>query len=100
MSIKKYIRKSMEFILSKYNYKVIPDNFMSWPNHDKGFKLIFDKQKKFGWKDNNVIKINKMYKVYQLLDLVRDIDGNWAECGVYKGSTAFLLEVIIKNIKF
>ena len=64
---------------------------MSWPHHDKEFKLIFDKQKKFYWKDHNVIKINKMYKVYQLLDLVRDIDGNWAECGVYRGSTAFFI---------
>ena len=99
MYIKKYIRKSMEFILSKYNYKVIPDNFMSWPHHDKGFKLIFNKQKKFGWKDHNVIKINKMYKVYQLLDLVRDIDGNWAECGVYRGSTAFLLGSYNKKYK-
>ena len=40
-----------------------------------------------------------MYKIFQLLDLVRDIDGNWAECGVFKGSTAFLLGCYNKKHK-
>ena len=40
-----------------------------------------------------------MYKIFQLLDLVRDIEGNWAECGVFKGSTAFLLGCYNKKHK-
>ena len=39
-------------------------------------------------------KFIKCTKIFQLLDLVRDIEGNWAECGVFKGSTAFFTRML------
>ena len=62
MSAKLYIRKFLEFILFKFNYKIVPNHFISWPHYDNEFKLIFDSQKKFGWKDQDGTKIHKMYK--------------------------------------
>lgn len=78
---------------------IVPDTFVFWENNDDVFEKIFDGQKKFGWQDENVVKKIKMYKIYQLLNLVKDIDGNWSECGVYRGSTAFLLGYYNKKYK-
>ena len=99
MLFKSSLRKLLQSILLKFNYKLVPNNFISWPHNDLEFYKIFNAQKKFGWKEDNGPKIHRMYKLYQLLDLIKNVKGNWAECGVFRGSTAFLLASYNKRNK-
>lgn len=89
--MRKHVKRTLTSLLKRYNYRLVPNNFTIWPLADKEFQTIFQGQAAFGWKDASGPKIERMYKVFQILDLVRDVDGDWAECGVFKGSTAYLL---------
>lgn len=95
--IKKTARYFIELILRQFNYKLEPCNFYSWPHEDKYFKKIFEKQMKFGWNDDGP-KVHRMYQTYQLSQLTHKLDGEWAEVGVFKGATAFLLASLIKDL--
>ena len=52
---------------------------------------------KFGWNDDGP-KVHRMYQTYQLSQLTHKLDGEWAEVGVFKGATAFLLASLIKDL--
>lgn len=78
-------------ILSYFNYKLVAANFTNWALTDKEFYDIFNEQKSFGWFEDNGPKIQRMHMIKNLLGMVKLIPGEWAEVGVFKGSTAFLM---------
>jgi O-methyltransferase len=95
--LRKYVKQTLTSLLKRYNYRLVPNNFTIWPLEDKEFQTIFREQAAFGWSDVSGPKIERMYKVFQLLELVRNVDGDWAECGVFKGSTAYLMGSRLKS---
>ena len=78
-------------ILKKFNYKLVSANFINWALDDKEFYNVFNKQKLFGWVEDTGPKIQRMYMLKILLFMVKSVPGEWAEVGVYKGSTSFLM---------
>jgi O-methyltransferase len=89
--MKKIIKKMIISLLRKKGYRIIANNLYDWPNKDSQFKKIFLKQVRFGWHGDNGPKIQRMYMVRNLLLSVKNLKGNWAECGVFKGSTSLIM---------
>lgn len=89
--IKSSMRKIIEVILQKRGYRLTPDNLFNWPTKDKEFLEIYNLQSKYGWREINGPKIQRMYMVRNMLLTTKGMQGDWAECGVFHGSTSLLM---------
>lgn len=89
--IKPLVRNLLEKFLLKMGYRLTPGNLYNWSQKDTEFKEIFNMQRQFGWSEDTGPKIQRMYMVKNLLTSIKGLDGNWAECGVFKGSTSLVM---------
>lgn len=85
-----FIKRILEKILSTFGYKLEANNFLEWTVEDSEFIEIFNLQSKFSW-ENEGPKIQRMYMIRNFILSISDIDGEWAECGVFKGSTSLMM---------
>jgi O-methyltransferase len=98
--IKRSIRYVLEVFLSRFGYRLEPKNFLIPHLVDKEFMTIFSKQKSFGWEEGGP-KIEKLFLLKDLLISIRKIEGDLAECGTFKGSSALIIaEYMIKYHDF
>ncbi len=67
------------------------DNLYDWPTRDQEFLELYNRQAQFGWQGTSGPKIQRMYMVRNLLLSVGGLPGEWAECGVFKGSTSLIM---------
>ncbi|MDA9291256.1 TylF/MycF family methyltransferase, partial [bacterium] len=95
--IKKTARRLIESFLSKQGYRLQPTNFMHWPTEDKEFQEVCELQSHFGWSGSVGPKFERMYVVKELLQLCRKVDGNIAECGVFKGATSLIISEYVQR---
>lgn len=89
--IKPFIKKILIRFLASRGYQLAPGNLFNWPLCDIEFMEIFDSQINFGWKEASGPKIQRMYMVRNFLLSTKGLDGDWAECGVFKGSTSLIM---------
>jgi O-methyltransferase len=89
--IKSFVRVALERLLASHGYRLQADNLFDWPLRDKEFMEIFQQQARFGWKETTGPKIQRMYMVRSLLLAGGGLPGDWAECGVFKGSTSLIM---------
>jgi hypothetical protein len=89
--IKHSVRTGLERFLARRGYQLIANNLFNWPSRDTEFMDIFQRQAQFGWKETGGPKIQRMYMVRNLLLSTKGVQGDWAECGVYKGATSLIM---------
>jgi O-methyltransferase len=89
--IKPLVRSALERFLSSRGYRLTASNLFNWPLRDAEFMEIFQRQARFGWQETNGPKIQRMYMVRNLLLSTKGLNGDWAECGVFKGSTSLIM---------
>lgn len=89
--IKSLIRSALERFLAANGYQLMANNLFNWPLRDPEFMEIFQRQARFGWKETHGPKIQRMYMVRNLLFAARGLEGDWAECGVFKGATSLIM---------
>jgi O-methyltransferase len=89
--IKSFVRIALERFLAKRGYQLLANNLFNWPLRDKEFMEIFQRQAGFGWRETGGPKIQRMYMVRNLLLASGGLPGEWAECGVFKGSTSLIM---------
>jgi len=89
--IKPLIRSALERFLAGRGYRLVANNYINWPLRDAEFMEIFQRQARFVWKDTSGPKIQRMYMVRNLLLSTKGLNGDWAECGVFKGSTSLIM---------
>jgi len=89
--MKSIVRAVLERFLAARGYRLIANNFVNWPEEDAEFIELFKKQAPFGWKESTGPKIQRMYMVRNLMMACKGLKGDWAECGVFKGSTSMLM---------
>lgn len=89
--IKSFVRIALERFLFKRGYQLLANNLSNWPLRDKEFLEIFQRQAEFGWCETGGPKIQRMYMVRNLLLACGGLPGDWAECGVFKGSTSLIM---------
>lgn len=89
--IKSFARVALERFLAGRGYRLQADNLFNWPLRDKEFMEIFQQQARFGWKETTGPKIQRMYMIRNLLLAGDGLPGDWAECGVFKGSTSLIM---------
>jgi O-methyltransferase len=85
----------------KREFELIPDQEMYIPlfcpsyNNGKGlFKEIMDKITPY-----TLVSADRCHILYTIAKQVMNIEGEFYECGVYKGGTAILISEVIKNNK-
>ena len=88
--IKRLIRYLLESFLSIFGYRLEPKNFLIPHLVDQEFMSIFSKQASFGWEEGGP-KIEKLFLLKDLLISNRKIEGDLAECGTFKGSSALII---------
>tara|TARA_B100001059_G_scaffold228624_1_gene259979 strand:- start:6400 stop:7131 length:732 start_codon:yes stop_codon:yes gene_type:complete len=89
--IKNYVRKTLESLLATYGYRLVANNLFNWPLCDPEFLEIYQLQTRFGWKGTGGPKIQRMYMVRNLLLSTKGLNGDWAECGVFKGASSLII---------
>jgi len=89
--IKSLARSMLESFLAGRGYRLVANNLFNWPLRDAEFMEIFQRQARFGWKETSGPKIQRMYMVRNLLLSTKGLHGDWAECGVFKGSTSLIM---------
>ena len=89
--IKSLARSILESFLAGRGYRLAAHNLFNWPLRDAEFMEIFQRQARFGWKETSGPKIQRMYMVRNLLLSTKGLRGDWAECGVFKGSTSLIM---------
>lgn len=89
--LKTYLKKWLVNFLDSRGYQITANNFLNWPLIDAEFLEVFQKQALFGWKEVSGPKIQRMYMVRNLILSTNGLEGDWAECGVFKGSTSLIM---------
>jgi O-methyltransferase len=89
--LKRLMRVALERFLANKGYKLVANNFIDWPNHDQEFMEIFERQVRFGWDNADGPKAQRMYMIRNFLLTIKELHGDWAECGVFKGSTSLMM---------
>lgn len=97
--IKVFIRSMLERFLAGRGYRLVANNLINWPMYDDEFMKIFQKQACFGWKEASGPKIQRMYMVRNMLLSTKGLNGDWAECGVFKGSTSLVMAEYNRHYK-
>ena len=81
---KKYAINLIKRLLLKQGFIPYAKNIYNWPLEDNEFREIFKLQKSFGWVGDYGPKIQRLYMLRNLIFSLKDIEGDWAECGVFK----------------
>tara|TARA_B100001989_G_scaffold252067_1_gene232990 strand:+ start:2024 stop:2740 length:717 start_codon:yes stop_codon:yes gene_type:complete len=89
--IKKKAKKLIKKIIQNNGFIPYAGNLYNWPIEDSEFKEIFEMQKSFGWFEDNGPKIQRLYMLRNLILSVKGLRGDWAECGVFKGSSSLIM---------
>jgi len=74
---------------SKQEYTICPpyDNYYSYsPWFEDWFQQIYNK-----FRDHTLLEEHRCYIIYQFCRYCLHLEGDFAECGVYKGGSAFLI---------
>jgi O-methyltransferase len=81
---------------SKQEYTICPpykDYYTYSPWFEDWFQRIYGK-----FRDHTLLEEHRCYIIYQLCRYCLHLDGDFAECGVYKGGSAFLIaDTLMKN---
>lgn len=70
------------------NYPFSYSTYSPW--FEEGFQMIYRQIK-----DVTLVKEDRCYTIYKLAEYCRHLAGDFAECGVYKGGTAFIVGNVI-----
>lgn len=89
--LKTFIRRQLERVLHARGYRLVADNTFDWPSRDAEFQEIFALQARFGGWERGGPKVQRMYMIRNLIMSLGGKDGDWAECGTFKGSTALVM---------
>jgi O-methyltransferase len=69
---------------------LIPDFRLTWPQmdwwNDPGFNAYLE-----GFNERNGFNTHRRWMLWQLLRLIRNVPGDTAECGVFEGSSSWLI---------
>ncbi len=87
----KFVRRELERVLRARGYRLVADNLFDWPSRDAEFQAVFALQARFGGWEPGGPKIQRIYMIRNLILSVGQKDGEWAECGTFKGSTALVM---------
>lgn len=70
--------------------RLIPDYRLTWHQmdwwHDREFNVYLDR-----FDEREIFNTHRRWMLWQLLRLVHDVRGDTAECGVFKGSSSWLI---------
>ena len=89
--IKKYAINLIKKLILNQGFIPYAKNIYNWPLEDSEFREIFKLQKSFGWVGDYGPKIQRLYMLRNLIFSLKDIEGDWAECGVFKGSSSLIM---------
>lgn len=80
------------FNLDRNNLYMLRSNHKD--SKDSGFRKIFNLPE---YQKNSLLDFSRAYFLYQCLKNLENTEGNIAECGTYKGGSAFLMASTVKN---
>ncbi|HSV10124.1 MAG TPA: TylF/MycF/NovP-related O-methyltransferase, partial [Hanamia sp.] len=74
----------------KKNESAIPNDILS----DQEFCMLYEQCKHF-----TMTSVERMYSLYQSIDYIfkNDIEGDFVECGVWKGGSSMLMAMMLKQ---
>ncbi|MFA5841409.1 MAG: TylF/MycF/NovP-related O-methyltransferase [Candidatus Paceibacterota bacterium] len=94
--MRKYINKIAEFYYRKFDLAFLKRFHPYYDDYsrEEDYDILFDgiiKRTESKRTEPSLWKRDRFYNLYSALDLVKDIDGDIAECGTYKGVSSFLI---------
>lgn len=78
------------FILRKIARVLLPEYKFKWPQLDWWDDPVFNRYL-YKFDGANSVNADRRWMVFQLLRLVKDVPGDTAECGAYKGASSYLI---------
>jgi hypothetical protein len=83
---------AMERLANMFNSKFHFTEYGQVWRDDKAFEKYYE-----GFEGDNYHSIDRKYTVNQLLQLIKNVPGDTAECGAYKGATSYLICAFIQQ---
>ena len=88
---KKYAKTLFEKVFYNNGFLPYAKNLYNWPLEDLEFQNILKMQEDFGWDRGYGPKIQRLYMLRNLILSIKGLEADWAECGVFKGSSSLVM---------